>query len=390
MKNIKHILFASFLFLFFIIVLSCSEEENNKTENKVKTDNNNEDKKNKSKKESLSLIEVYQQLETAKFPQEWDGKKISGNFKTIKIFNEDYEKFKLIEIIYNEDSVRFCWKHETSEWNLVCLGFNKTGRYMDKYYLATLDNNFKLIDELYLAGSEVDNSGISVIEMTQSAVIEKGTGPIETDYEGKKEEYRINSNGKFIKKDKSIPLADFMNLFKQQSSLPYEADSILISEINNETYNELKADHISTLFNNGKDIADIYGKGVVEEFISMSMVSDSKSYALHTFDIENGITAYTWAVEKCTDYHSYKKLFISLSENNKITGSYAIAELSSSSDSPMWVEETITANVFNNRDIKIQKKFVEGDSDTGDEFVSKTNYKYSINNSGLEGGEVKK
>ncbi|MCD4792949.1 MAG: hypothetical protein K8R54_06940 [Bacteroidales bacterium] len=389
MKIFKHILFVSFLFLFFLTIQSCSEEEENDIPSSVNTDYNNDVKKDKPKKESLSLIEVHQQLETAKFPQEWDGKKISGNFKTIKVSNEDFEKFKLIEIIYNEDSVRFYWKHKTPEWNLVCLGFNKTGRYMDKYYLATLNNNFELIDELYLAGSEVDNSGISVIEMTQSAVIEKGTGPIETDYEGRKEEYMIDSNGKFIKKDKSIPLADFMNLFKQQSSLPYEADSILISEINNETYNKLKADHISTLFNNGKDIADIYGKGVVEEFISMSMVSNSKAYALHTFDIENGITAYTWAVEKYTDYHSYKKLFISLSENNKITGSYAIAELSSSSDSPMWVEETITANVFNNGDIKIQKKFIEGDSDTGDEFVSKTYYKYSFKNGVLEGGQEK-
>jgi len=72
--------------------------------------------------------------------------------------------------------------------------------------------------------------------------------------------------------------------------------------------------------------------------------------------------AYTWALKKSTDYQSYMKVYISFADNNEITGSYAIAEISSGSDSPMWVEETVTATVFANGDVKINKLFVDGDS----------------------------
>lgn len=402
-----------YLILLIIIGTSCSSEdtENSDTDsvNTINTDLNDKD---------LSIEEIFEILDEAKFPQVWNYDYIFDiePYSIITRTTQEYEDQNLIKDAVYQDSIYFVWKKEIADLKLMCIGtfglYAKGGSSF--YYLVTFDNDYNKTDELFFAGIwavSVENpyGGTSAGEEYQEAEL-KITDGILTIF-AEEATYTLKENGKFIKEIKlieAVPLSEFDYRFKTFTKFPFILDSEFLEDNPSKDYEKLNAGEVMTLFINGTEIANIYGgEGTVETFIMIDSIKqagtydefvqsdnpgeteESDAFAMYKFKLENNISAYIWSISDATQemggpHSSGTIYYISLSKNEKIFSSYPIAEFSSGGDSPMWGERKISAEILKNGTLNITNIDIEGDDDAGTSDTSKVIYNFILKNNKFE------
>jgi len=400
MKNnfLKPVLF---LLIFIVFIFSCSTEDNENVQNADE----------EVSIEQITVEEIYKELSKAEFPQNWNEDFLDSgtSFKGITLSPEEVNSLNYMDNDFEGSDATFLWKYETSDWKLVCVKyFFFDANY---YWLMTLNEDFGMIDELKFAADEavrVENEfgGTSTGIEYYTAVLELKDGTVFIDSE--EGNYFINNEGVFSKTVNYIdpkPIDEFSNLFKAGADFPLDIDSVFIAEVSASLYKPLKAEHLKTLFTNGKDLENFYGSWSVkaciiidslkqanlyEEFLqgdNSGEIEYSDAFALNILKFDGRITAYIWAISEATaesgPYSSGTNIYISFADNNKIISSYMIAELSSGGDSPMWSETIITATIYENAEIDILKTGILGDDDAETEEKTTDSYNYVLENGKL-------
>jgi hypothetical protein len=411
MNNFKLILMKYFLtkqslFLilisFFFVFVSCNEDDQTEC---CGDESDSTDLTAEAEGDPLSIEEIYNTVDKAKFPQNWTYDYIYDHdlSSSISAAMADYDDIDIVKDQEFEDSIYFVWKFDLQKIKILCVStfgmYAKGGSYL--YNLVSYDEEFNKIDELFFAGLwavSVENpyGGTSAGEDYQTALLEykNGTLHINTDEAA----YHIDEKGQFVKEDskETVPLSEFKQMFKDIGTFPFRTNEAVFSEVHS-SENQLKSGHVRTLFKNGMELEDLHGKWSVESFYKIDSIKDAGTYEafmnsypdgtvrslaapLYKLHFNANIVGYLWGIsessaDKCPSFDGIN-IYLSLVDGEEVISSCLIAESSAGGDPPYWSETEISATIYEDARIEIDRVIKSGGDEEEDEEIIEKSYVY--------------
>ncbi|MBN2891232.1 MAG: hypothetical protein JXL97_05150 [Bacteroidales bacterium] len=166
-------------------------------------------------------------------------------------------------------------------------------------------------------------------------------------------------------------------LFLDFDEFPYTVDAEFYQNVHS-NFDSLDPSYLRILYENVDHIDENSNDNIVRAFIEIDSLKDIGKWteekkseywefytidlkALHKFQISPEIFCYTWFLEYSDMNQGPSKVFMTIYKNNEPSYCFELSSFAYYSDSPVWGDEEIEAQVFEDGLVKIHKIHAYGE-----------------------------
>jgi hypothetical protein len=170
---------------------------------------------------------------------------------------------------------------------------------------------------------------------------------------------------------------EFDNFFQEFDEFPYVVDADFFASTYND-FEELDPSYLRELYENVDHVDENSNDNIVRAFIEIDSLKDAGKWteeekseywefytidlkALHKFKISPEIICYSWFLEYSDINQGPSKIFVTIYKNNEPSFCFELSTFAYYSDSPVWGEQEVEAQVFKDGLVEIHSSYAYGE-----------------------------